>query len=107
MEVRRDGKRWWWEDKDGALQRHNTENSKQIFPEGELRGPSTNFYIHVSVSDFYIPTVALPFSAAGKYVDRSWEYLNGSQTHECGNWTEAKQFLFWEYRNAIFVAVWR
>ncbi len=21
-----------------------------------------------------------------KYVDRSWEYINHSQTHECGNW---------------------
>ncbi len=21
-----------------------------------------------------------------KYVDRSWDYINGSQTHECGNW---------------------
>ncbi len=26
------------------------------------------------------------FSAAGKYVDQSWEYINRSQTHECGNW---------------------
>ncbi len=26
------------------------------------------------------------FSAAGKYVDRSREYKNRSQTHECGNW---------------------
>ncbi len=26
------------------------------------------------------------YSAAGKYADRSWEYINGSQTHECGNW---------------------
>jgi hypothetical protein len=25
-------------------------------------------------------------SAAGKFVDPSWEYLNRSQTHECGNW---------------------
>ncbi len=25
-------------------------------------------------------------SAAGKYVDRSWDYINHSQTHECGNW---------------------
>ncbi len=23
--------------------------------------------------------------SAGKYVDRSWEYINRSQTHECGN----------------------
>ncbi len=24
--------------------------------------------------------------SAGKYVDRLWEYINRSQTHECGNW---------------------
>ncbi len=26
------------------------------------------------------------YSAAGKYVDRFWEYINCSQTHQCGNW---------------------
>ncbi len=26
------------------------------------------------------------YSAAGKYVDQSWEYINCSQTHEFGNW---------------------
>jgi hypothetical protein len=26
------------------------------------------------------------YSAAGKYVDRSWEYINRSQIYECGNW---------------------
>jgi hypothetical protein len=25
------------------------------------------------------------YSATGKYVDRSWEYINRSQTQECGN----------------------
>jgi hypothetical protein len=38
-----------------------TENSKQIFPEMKLRGLSSNSYIHVSVSDLYIPTISLPF----------------------------------------------
>jgi hypothetical protein len=37
--------------------RHNTENSKQIFPEKELRGHSPNSYIYVSVGDLYIPTI--------------------------------------------------
>jgi hypothetical protein len=32
-----------------------TENSKQIFPEMKLCGLSTNSFIHVSVSDLYIP----------------------------------------------------
>ncbi len=26
------------------------------------------------------------YSAAGKYADQSWEYINRSQAHECGNW---------------------
>jgi hypothetical protein len=43
-----------------ALQRQNTENSKQIFPEKEYRGLSPNLHIHASVSDLYIPTIGLP-----------------------------------------------
>jgi hypothetical protein len=43
-----------------ALQRHNTENSKQIFPEKKLCGLSPYFHIHVSVSDLYIPWIGLP-----------------------------------------------
>ncbi len=42
-----------------TLQRTNTKNSKQIFPEKELRGHSPNFHIHVSVSDLYIPMIDL------------------------------------------------
>ncbi len=59
---------------DKTMQRHNTENSKQIFPEKELRGLSPNFHIYVSVSDLYIGEA---YSAAIKYADRSWEYING------------------------------
>ncbi len=33
----------------------------KIFPEKELRSICPNFYIHISVSDLYIPTVGLPF----------------------------------------------
>ncbi len=40
--------------------KHNTENSKQIFPEKELRGLCPNFHIHVFVSDLYITTINLP-----------------------------------------------
>jgi hypothetical protein len=40
---------------------HYTENSKLMFPEMKLLGPgSGNFYIHVSVSDLYIPTISPP-----------------------------------------------
>ncbi len=43
-----------------TLQRHNL---KQIFPEKELRGHSSNSYNHVSVGAIYIlyiPTIGLP-----------------------------------------------
>jgi hypothetical protein len=43
-----------------ALGRHYTENSKQVFPEMKLRGLIPSFYIYVSVSDLYIPTIGLP-----------------------------------------------
>ena len=37
-----------------ALQRHNTENSKQILSGKELRAYSPNSYIHVSLSDLHV-----------------------------------------------------
>jgi hypothetical protein len=47
---------------------------------------SPNFHINVSVSDLYIPTIDLPILLQEKNVDRSWEYINHSHTHECRNW---------------------
>ena len=43
-----------------TLQRQNTEISKQIFPEKEYRGLSSNVHIHASVSELYIPTIGMP-----------------------------------------------
>jgi hypothetical protein len=43
-----------------ALQRQNTDISKQIFPEKEYRGPSPNFHIHTTVTELYITTMGLP-----------------------------------------------
>ncbi len=65
-----------------TLQRQHTENSEQIFPEMKLRGVNPNSNIHVSVSDAYIPMI--PYSAAGKQMDRSWEYTYKSW-NDCGN----------------------
>ena len=41
-----------------------------------------------------------------KYVDRSWEYINCSQTHECGNRGWGRAIPEKEYINGIAVAVW-
>jgi hypothetical protein len=67
-----------------ALQRTNIENSKQIFPEKELRGQSPNFHIHVSVRD--IPTIDLLILLQELCGPILGIYINRSQTRECGNW---------------------
>jgi hypothetical protein len=74
-------------------------------PRNGLRGLSPNVHIHVSVSNLYIPMVGLPILLAGKYAGRFWEYTNRLQAHELEIGTEAVQFLFWGYRNGIFIAV--
>jgi hypothetical protein len=56
-----------------ALQRHNTEKTKQIFPGKQLHSYRPNSYIHVSVSDLCIPLIGLPI-----LLQESW-------WAECGN----------------------
>ncbi len=83
-----------------------TLHCKQIFTEKELLGLRPHVHIHVYVSNLHMFSQdQSAYSVTGKYVDRSWEYMNGSQTHECGIGTEATLFLVWEYINGIFVAV--
>ncbi len=56
-------------------------------------------YIHVSVRDFYIPTIGLPILRQENYMDQSWEYINRSQTRECENWDCRIEV---EHKNVVF-----
>jgi hypothetical protein len=87
-----------------TLQRTNTKNSKQIFPEEELRGHSPNFPIHMSVSDSFIPRSICLFCCR-KYMDRSWEHKIAHRHMNVEIGTEAAQFPEKTYKNGIFVAV--
>jgi hypothetical protein len=70
-----------------TLQRHK-KISKQIFQEKELRGYRPNSYIHVSVSDLYIPLIGLPILLQENRwtPERGNIHIDRSQTNECGNW---------------------
>ncbi len=47
------------------------------------------------------------YSAAGKYVDRSWEYINRSQIHECRNWDWGRAIPRKGIHNGYFLcSVW-
>jgi hypothetical protein len=85
----------------GALQRTNTENSRQIFPEKNLHGHSHNFHIHVSVSDLYVPTIELPILLQ----ELCGPILGIYKSPNVEIRTEAEQFPEKLYINGIFLAV--
>ncbi len=70
-----------------TLQRQNAENLKQIFPEKENIGVSVSISTFMCLWANYIFSRWVCHFCWRKYVDRSWEYINRSQTHECGNWS--------------------
>ncbi len=76
-----------------------------VFLFWELRGLSPNFYIHVFVSDLYIPRI-------GQHIllkqNRQIDLGNISIAHRYMNveiGTVATQFLFWEFLFQIFCIV--
>ncbi len=87
------------------LQRHYTENLKQIFPEMKLHGLIPNSYIHVSVSDLYV--YSRDRSAYSMLQEnRRTEFIN--QLHRYMNVeikTEVAKFLSGDYIKRIFFAV--
>jgi hypothetical protein len=61
-----------------TLRRHNTENSKQIFP-GKIAT------IPTFMSALYIPLIVLPILLKENTSGPNVGHIDRSQTHECGN----------------------
>ncbi len=65
-------------------------------PRKEIARPQCQFPHSCVCERFILTHDRSAYSAAGKYVDRSWEYTNRpqSQTHECGNWDWGRAIHF-------------
>ncbi len=66
---------------------------KKQYQKKELRDHSLNSYIHVSVNDFYIPTIGLHIlQQENRWTDRG--NIDRSKTHEYGNWEGGRAIPF-------------
>ncbi len=99
-------------DRKHPVQRTNTVNSKQTFPEKELSGNIPNFHIHASVRDLYIFVLYIYFLNRSAYsVARNMWTDPGNKQHKTLTYTcvkigtEAAQLPKKEHINGIFVAV--
>ncbi len=97
--------RCWWPFFIYALQRQNTEISNKYSQKRNIR-------VSVPISTFmplwviYIFPRLVCLFCWRKYVDRSWEYINRSQTHKCGNWgwcraIPRKGIHKWDFRCSV------
>ncbi len=70
-------------------------------------GVSVPISTFMPLCDLYIPTICLPNLLEEKStVDRSWDYINRSQTHECWNWgwgraVPRKGIHKWDFRCSV------
>ncbi len=82
---------------------------KLIFPKQNYNVLSPSSYAHTYICERFIYfQVLFAYSAAGKYVERFWEYFIYI-AHRYMNvefWTEAALFPIKEYINGIFLQVW-
>jgi hypothetical protein len=69
-----------------ALQRTNTQNSKQIFPEKLIVWPQSQFRHSCVCERFIYSQERSTYFLQQNRPDRLWEYINRSQAHECVNW---------------------
>jgi hypothetical protein len=63
------------------------QNFETNIPRKGITGSQSQFPHSCVCERFIYSHDRSPYSAGGnKYVDRSWDYINRSETHECWNW---------------------
>ncbi len=77
-----------------TLQMHCTENSKQIFPESKLRSALSQFLHSCICKRFIYSHDRFRKRNTAKNADRSCEYINRFQIHECRNWERGRAVSF-------------
>jgi hypothetical protein len=83
---------------------HCTKNPIDVFPEMKLFDLIPNSYIHVSVSDLYIPRIGLPIWLQQNSLTDPGN-INRPQIHECGNWeTEHYNSVLEMGGQAVFIS---
>jgi hypothetical protein len=75
-----------------TLQRYNTKNSKQIFPKGTARLQSQ--LLHLWAIYILASSVCLFCSRKIGGPNLGIQYIDRSQTHECGNWDWGRAIPF-------------
>ena len=69
-----------------SLPGHTAKKSDLCTPRKETAWPQSQF-LHSCVCERLLYSHdRSAYSGAGKYVNRSWEYIDRSQARECGNW---------------------
>ncbi len=71
-------------------------------------GASVPISTFMCLWEIYIFPLSVFLFCWRKYVDRSWEYINRSQTHECGNWgwgraIPRKGIHKWDFRCSAYL----
>ncbi len=88
-----------------ALQRQNTEFRNKYSQKRNI-GVSVPISTFMSLWVIYILPPSVCLFCWRKYVDRSWEHINPSQTHECGHWgwgraIPRKGIHKWDFRCSV------
>ncbi len=87
LEANWNGINFIWAHYSPCTAKNQCRKFEKNIPRKRIARPQSQFpHSPVSVSDLYIFPLSLRLFFCRKYEDRSWEYINRSQTHECGYW---------------------